>query len=367
VVGSAVDGRVVEFAVNEGDQVKQGQKLAQLLTGTIDIEVAAAEAQLALRTHELAELRAGTREEEKAQAQARAAAAAAVADYARRKLRRIQDLAKKGSATADELEEAISAADNGEKLREAAQAALDLANAGPRKEQVLAAEARLEAARQEVERLKDIREKYTIVAPFDGYVAAEHTEIGQWINRGDPVAEIVELSELEVALMVLESHVPHLTVGTSATVEAAAFPGQKFRGNVLSIAPLAELRSRSFPVKVRLENPRQGTGHLLKAGMFAQATLPVGKPKSARLVPRDALVMGGPKPIVFVVEPPRPAGAPPRVRAVPVEIGVGYRDWVEVVGEVQAGQQVVAEGNERRRSGDEIQVIAVRKGPAESQ
>ena len=49
IIGSAVDGRVVEFPLDEGDRVEQGQTLAQLLTDTIKLEVETAEAELKLR------------------------------------------------------------------------------------------------------------------------------------------------------------------------------------------------------------------------------------------------------------------------------------------------------------------------------
>ena len=56
IIGSAVEGRVLELHVQEGDFVKQGQTIAQLRTGTIEIELAGAEAELALRKAELLEL-----------------------------------------------------------------------------------------------------------------------------------------------------------------------------------------------------------------------------------------------------------------------------------------------------------------------
>src|SRR3990170_1161575 len=59
IVGSAVDGRVVEFPLDEGDRVEEGQTLAQLLTDTIKLEVETAEAELQLRQQQLAELENG--------------------------------------------------------------------------------------------------------------------------------------------------------------------------------------------------------------------------------------------------------------------------------------------------------------------
>jgi RND family efflux transporter MFP subunit len=200
--------------------------------------------------------------------------------------------------------------------------------------------------------------KYTIVAPFDGYVSSEHTEVGHWISQGDPVAEIVELDELEVSVMVLENHIPHIGVGASAVVSVPAVPNRRFEGQVTRIAPLAELKSRSFPVKIGIKNPIVGDRHLLKAGMLARATLLVGQTKVAQIVPRDAIVLAA-KPFVYVVDP-APEGMQ-KVRPVEVETGVAVDDWIEVRGQIKTGDQVVVEGNERRRPGDLVRVISVRE------
>ena len=75
VIGSAVDGRVIEFPINEGDRVEAGQTLAQLLTETISLELQAAEAELQLRQEEWNELNNGSRSEEIEQSRARVEAA----------------------------------------------------------------------------------------------------------------------------------------------------------------------------------------------------------------------------------------------------------------------------------------------------
>jgi multidrug efflux pump subunit AcrA (membrane-fusion protein) len=354
IVGTAVDGRVEEFLVNEGDAVKQGQPLVKLQTKTADLEVAVAAATVDLRKHELAEMKNGTRPEEKAQAKARAAAAEAIAEYARRRLRRLEDLARGGTTTRDEFEQAMSAAQEAEKLFDAAKRASELAEAGPRPEQILQATARLAIAQQDLARLEDIQSKYTIRAPFDGYVSLENTEVGAWINKGAPVVEVVELAEVEVSIMVLEDDVVHLRKEMPAKVGVAALPGQSFTGPIIHIVPLADTRSRSFPVKVRLKNTETDGNPLLKAGMFAQVTLPVGRSRGAVMVPRDAIVLGQAKPTVYVVDRGSESDRTGKVRAVTVETGLDVQGFVEVRGELKPGELVVIEGNERRRPGEEV-------------
>ena len=118
VVGSAVDGRVIEVFVNDGDPVtiqpgddaesSVGQPIAQLRIGTISIEIAVARAELTLREHELAEAEAGSRPEEIEQAAARFRAAIAVMKFADTRFERVKALRLGSSSTHDELEEAQS-------------------------------------------------------------------------------------------------------------------------------------------------------------------------------------------------------------------------------------------------------------------
>ncbi|MFG0334691.1 MAG: biotin/lipoyl-binding protein, partial [Maioricimonas sp. JB049] len=135
-IGSAVGGRVVEFPVDEGDRVEEGQTLAQLLTNTINLELDAAQAELELRKHELEELENGTRPEEVAQARAQMEAARTALTFSEKRLERIQRLAARGdAATQDQLDESIAGRDNARATLEERTAAYELAVAGPRKEQ----------------------------------------------------------------------------------------------------------------------------------------------------------------------------------------------------------------------------------------
>ena len=366
VVGSAVDGRVVEFAVNAGDTVQKGQPLAQLLTETIGIEIRVARAELALRQQELLELKNGTRPEELREAEARMLAAQALRDYAQSKLRRTQTLYDRKATTEDELHDAVAAAAAAENNAAANRAAYELAQAGPRRERIDQAQARVDMAQEQLNRLLDIEAKYTIRAPFDGEVVAEHTEVGQWISTGQLVAEVVELARVEILIQVPEVYAPHVALGSRVRVEVPALPETLFEGEVAAIINQADERSRTFPVRVRVENDRTGpAGRLLKAGMFARVWLPVAEKARVLLVPKDAVVLGGPTPLVYVPQgdASRPGGAV--AAAVPVGLGVQDEALIEVTGPLQPGQMVVVDGNERLFPGQPLVVDAPR-GPAAS-
>jgi HlyD family secretion protein len=377
-VGSAVEGRVEELLVREGDEVKQDAPLARLRTEQLKFQRESAQAELKSRQQELAELENGSLPEQIQQARAEMQAAKALMDFAAARLKRTQALFARKAATTDELQDHTSAAEAAQQTYLAKKAAWELAVAGPRKEKIEQSRARVRAQEEEVGRLDDEIDLHTIRAPFSGYVTREHTEAGQWIAKGNPVVELVDVHQVDVEVPVLEKYIPQVQLGAEVWVEIGALSGQMWAGRVAVIVPQADVRSRSFPVKVRLENQRQGASVALKPGMFARVTLPVGSKTKGLLAPKDALVLGGQSPVVYVVDPmpasspsatSPPGGAGPSsgpsaspapdgmARQVPVELGAAMGDWIEVRGPLRAGDLVVTEGNERLFPGQPLILV----------
>lgn len=362
IIGSAVDGRVVEFLVREGDRVEKDQPLASLLTATIELELEAAEAELSLRQQELLELQNGSQELEIEQARARLEASRVLAEYLEKDTRRLSQLGANSAISASEVEDSHSRWQAAQQRYIEAQAAYQLAVDGPRPEKIAQAEFRVAMQAAITEKLKDQLAKHTMYSRFAGYVTVEHTEVGQWLPRGDPVAEIIALDEVDVLAKVIESHIPFIHVGDQATVEVPSLSGRKFNGIVAAIIPEADERSRTFPVKVRIVNQFNAAGEpLLKAGMLARADLPSGNQQTVLMVPKDALVLGGSATLIWIIDAasvkPAAASSPAaaasdmleaNARAIPVVTGVEQNDWIEVRGDdLAAGTAVVVRGNER--------------------
>jgi RND family efflux transporter MFP subunit len=358
-IGSAVDGRIVEFHVNEGDYVKKGDVLAQILTGTIEIELAEAKAELQLRREELAELKNGSREEEKKHAEAHMRGMQARKEYTEARLRRIEMLYEKKTLSKEDLDEAAASSAEAAQAFYEAEATWRLAVEGPRKEKIAQMQAKVLTQEEAVHHIEDRLAKYTIKAYFDGFVVQEFTEVGHWVRTGEPVVEVVALDQVDVRVPVLENYVPYLRQGASVRVDVTALPERTFLGAVHVIVPQADQRSRSFPVDIRIQNSMENNVPLLKAGMFAQVTLPVGKPEDSLLVSKDAVVLGGPAPMVYALVPDPKDAKRGKVRPVPIELGVADGSLIQVRGVLKAGEQVVVRGNERLRPDQEVMVVEV--------
>lgn len=353
-VGSAVDGRLVELPILDGQPVTEGQPIAELLRGLLEIERGGAVAELDRRREVLAELKAGSRPEEIEQSRASVAGFEARLAYARGRVARLARLAERGTSTVDELQDAQTELQQIEAQLRGSRAALALAEAGPRKEQVAQAAAAVAVQEAAIERIDDQLGKHTIRAPFTGWVIERFTEKGQWLARGGLVARIAQLDRVDVEVQVPEASVSKLRRDAEVRLEFDAAAQRTWIGRVSRIVPQADLRSRSFPVLVTVENIVVDGEPVLRGGMLARAWLPVGKAEPVTVVPKDALVLGTGTPFVYVVEPTGTAAAGGRsgtVRAAAVSLGAAVGGNVEVRSGLETGLLVVVRGNERLRPG----------------
>ena len=355
-VGTAVNGRVENFLVDVGDAVRKGDVLAELRTGTLEIELKAARAELTLRQEELQELRNGSRPEEISEARARMLAAKAIRQNESSNLTRLEQLVKRQAINPTDLDDARARAESTSQILIALQAALSRIESGPRAEQIAQAHARVALQEAQVELIEDRILKYTVRSPFDGFVTAEHTEVGEWVSDADPIADVIALEYVEILCNVPAEQALRLRRGRDIRIEFPELPGEVFTGRVDQVVPIADRRTRTFPVNIRLQNRMNEGRPLLLAGMLARAVLPTGDRTVMPLVPKDSLVLNGSRRSVFIVASAAESGSSAKVRSVSVTLGVSDAGLIQVKGELKAGDVVVVRGNERLRDGQEVSV-----------
>lgn len=359
VVGTAVAGRINGVFAEPGDLIENGGKLAQLRLTNIQIRLASAQASLEASKQQLAELVQGPRDEELRRLEARAKGAEAVLVNARKKFDRLEGLSARGATARGDLDEALSAKAAAEQILIASKAEYEAAIAGTRKEQLAGARAMVSKAEEETNRIQDELNEHTINAPFKGYVVKRLAEKGEWVSVGDPVAEVVELNPAEIRVAVPEENVASLKTGQEVRVAVEAIASKErirdLSGTIFRIVPDADARSRSFPVRIRVDNPSSGDQPLLKPGMLARVFLPVGKIETVLLVPQDALVLDRNRTYVFAIDQ---STSPFVVTRLEVETGPTKNSMIQVKPRgrrtLTAGAQVVVEGNERLITGQAV-------------
>jgi len=188
--------------------------------------------------------------------------------------------------------------------------------------------------------------KKDIVTPFGGFVASEHTQVGEWMDKGGAVVTLVDLSRTLIAVDVPEEYVVGIKSSSKVRVVVNSLGDVPLPATVSTILPNGDSNARTFPVHIELSNKN----YRIKSGMTATVTFSIGKKRTVMLLPKDAIVTSGNRRLVYTV-----AGG--KAVPVPVEV-VGYYDsHAAIKGALKPGQQVVVRGNERLRPGQAVRVI----------
>jgi len=306
VVASGANGVVQHFEADDGREIEkglfvtEGTVLSKLRMVTSNLEIEEAEALLAERDEKLKAVK-DTHPKELAHAQAMVERAQAVKNNAERKWERAQKLHEQGVANDSELEDALENWRAASQSLIAAEETLNQVKEGRAIEQAAASKTTQE---KHIEWLKAEQQKRTTRAPFDGFIVEEHTYIGQWLSKGDPVVTMARIDEVDVMVHVDQADLPHIRLGQPARVTVKGAEQTEWTGHIEHIVPESDWQkgSRGFPVVVRIENKlvtveatdskgssRQQKVPMLKAGMLARVTME-GPAVETLLVHKDALV-----------------------------------------------------------------------------
>lgn len=340
VIASEVSGLVVGMEAIEGRSVRAGDMLVQLDPAVLTLRLDEARARLDELSASLEMLENGTRAEELDRLAAAVAEAEAIAERWRFETERLANLPQQALAPKERHDAAMELVAAQRRLAQD-QARLTQAKNGARREELAIARATVAAQKAVVGRLARDLELTHVRAPFDGLVLMRRTELGQWIEPGGPVCELVAVDVVKIRVDVPEFAVRFSGPGQPATIEIEAL-GETFTAEIARVIPQANPAARTFPVEIDLPNPQRR----LLPGMFVRAQVPRGPSGPRLLAPRDAIVLQGLNKQVWVV---RSVGdGPPMAMPVPVTTGLQAGTLVEVIGEgLQAGDQVVVRANER--------------------
>lgn len=310
VIAAEQAGRIIEMEVDDGDLITAGKTvLAKIDDVWTRLNVQAMEAEL--------DMAVALKRESDSQL-----------DQEKRDLAFYEDLASKHSAKPKEVDDARTAV-------EIAEARLTSSVANVHQKKVA-----LERAREQLARL-------TVLAPFDGVVVRKHTQIGQWVNQGDAVAELISTGQIEAHVDVPENLVNNLNTNDMASLKIDALE-RETDGKIIAIIPDASSAARTFPVHILLENP---SGEL-KVGMSVTAHIPTSIVKPYLTVPRNAVLTTSLGSAIWV----NMQGKAIRVD-VTILFGLEDRYVVQPAMPLQPGLQVVIEGAERLFPTQPLEVI----------
>ncbi len=182
--------------------------------------------------------------------------------------------------------------------------------------------------------------KTVIRAPFSGTVGLRRVSVGDYVQPGQAIVNLENLSTLHVDFKVAEVWLSRLYAGQQLIVTTEAFPKETFLGRVTAIDPRVDSTNRTVAVRASIPN-QAGT---LRPGLFVTVKLTVGEDTRALLIPEEAEFLRHDKAMVFRVED-RTA------RLTEVTLGLRERGMVQVRSGLHEGDQVVRTGTHKLRDG----------------
>ena len=295
-LSTEVSGIVETMEIELGDQLQVGDKILQLNSELAALSLVAASAATEQAIQEW--------------------------EDAKRRLTDVKALAKRNSVSANEIES-------------------------------LAAEVRIDNAvlkrfRAEQQQRAAQLQRHNLSAPFAGVISRKLVEVGEWIQPGKPVVELIATTDLRIDFQVPQSVYAKLGQATDVRIKLDALPGNSFDGAIETVIPVTDPATRTFLIRAVLNDPAVK----LAPGMSASAVLRLSTGTQGIVVPRDALIRYPDGRItVWVINQ---EGDRVWVSERQVKIGSNFGGMVTIIGGLSSDTPIVVQGNEALRERQDV-------------
>ncbi len=215
--------------------------------------------------------------------------------------------------------------------------------------------AALAAAQAAAREQRAIVERHTLKAAFTGVIGVRYTELGEWVNPGDPLFDLVATDNLRFDFRVGQDNFAALTPDTPVDITLDAFPENTISGHVDTIVPIKNPNTRTFLVRVATDAATADSGIDITPGMSARGRLNVDVGRRAVTVSRDAILrFPDGRVTVWVVNTDSDLKV---VSEQVVSLGAAFDGLVEVSNGLSEGDVVVVRGNEVLQEGQSVSII----------
>jgi multidrug efflux pump subunit AcrA (membrane-fusion protein) len=342
-------GYVRKRYVDIGDQVRQGQLMADIETPELDQQVAQGRAAVAQAQQQLGQTQAAL-----IQAQAQRDLAKVTSD-------RYKNLVERGAVARQD-------ADTQETTYRTSAALVTQQEANVR-----AAQENVRQSQANLDRLIALQEYQRVRAPFTGIVTARNIDVGYLISAtgagqgvspmqvgggtsgggtaGNEMYRVAQIGTLRILVSVPQANAPGIQLGMPAEITVTEYPGRIFQGKVRRTANSLDPNSRTMLVEVQAPN---GDGKLLP-GMYAQVRFRNHRDSPPLLIPGDALVVSASGlQIATLLDAPEQNGGDAKTKKThfdPVQVGRDYGAETEILSGALDGQLVVVNPGDEVREG----------------
>jgi len=212
------------------------------------------------------------------------------------------------------------------------------------------AEAGLRDARAQVERLKAIIERKTIIAPFSGRSGIRLVNPGQMVSPGTAIVALYAFDPLFLDFSLPQHSLGDVTIGCPVKLHVDAFPERTFDATLSAMESFVDPITRNIDLQATLRNVDQ----VLRPGMFANVDVVLPTKDRVVAVPSSSVSYALYGDTIYLVE--KNAGgaliASPRT----IKLGRRLGDRIAVLSGISPGDEIVTSGTFKLRPGVSVSV-----------
>jgi HlyD family secretion protein len=320
---------VKRLLVKEGDHVRKGQLLLQLDDADLRSQAARAQAQMKSAQANESDLSTGGTREEVITLDSQLIKSRTARDDAQRNLDAYKRLQQQGAASAGEVQQA-------EETLRRAEADVSLLEQKKKERYSQPEVARVEAQGTEAvaayDAAEDALQKSNVSAPFDGVVYSLPVKQGAFVQTGDLLLEVGDLSKMLVKAFVDEPDIGRLAVGQKVEVTWDALPDRVWNGNVSTVPSTVKLRGARNVGEVTCAVDNHDLR--LLPNVNVGVTVILVEHKDVLTLQREAVRNDDSKPYVYEIKDGR-------LTRQDVEVSLQNLTKVEITGGLQEHSQVV--------------------------
>ena len=317
---SRINGLVSERCVQLGDHVKKGQLLATIDTPDLDAEAASAKSALISAEKHLMETKYQY-------------------NFAKQTYERFKNSSSDG---------AISRQDLDTKYNEFKTSEMNY----------LGAQADVDKAKQDLNRLTALQGYKRVVAPFDGVISKYNIDAGANVVSGGSststsLFEIQQIDKFRATIFVPQNYVRFIKDGQAVEVYIPENPSQKFKGYISQIS--GKLDNVSRAMEVALVIPNDGKSGLY-SGLYVKTNIDVkDKQKYLTINPACLTTFNSPDQYVAQVKPDS------TIHFIKVKQGRDFGDKVEILEGLKGDEKLITNINDNLKEGDKVEFKDVEK------
>ena len=211
-----------------------------------------------------------------------------------------------------------------------------------------------DAAVASVDETQAMIDRKTIRAPFAGDLGIRQINAGQYLKSGDSIVQLESLDPIYANFALPQQNLGTLRVGEPVLMQADGLPGKVFSGSITAINSMVDTSTRNIQIQATFPNP----GHILRSGMFAGIQVQLPESENVIMIPATSIQYAPYGDSVFVIEPMKdPQGKEYMgVREQTVTLGKTKGDQITVLQGLKPGDEIATSGIFKLRQGGAVKV-----------